>query len=111
MQQRHFLTSSLVWQENTDYNVSVSTMGRRSRPCLIASSTDEGGEEDVILNIQGGSATVDLTCRARILADMPGFKAISLVKRPPKTSLGVCLAKEVDACVVGCCCVLAQILK
>ncbi len=92
-------------------SLPVSTMGPRSRPCSIAPSTNEGGEEDVILNNQGGRATVDLTWRARILANMPMSKAISLVKQPPKTSWGVCLAKEVDACVVGRCCVLPQILK
>jgi hypothetical protein len=101
LRQRHFLTSSLLWQETTDCDVSLSTTGPRSRSCSIVSSTDEGGEEDVILNHQGGRATVDLTRHARILADMPGSKAISLVKQPPKTSWGVCLAKEGDACVVG----------
>jgi hypothetical protein len=94
LRQRYWLTSALLSHEN-DCDVSVST-GPRSRSCSFASS--EGEEEPML---PGGGKCADLTRQARILADMPGSKAISLVKQPPNTSWGVCLAKEGNACVVG----------
>jgi hypothetical protein len=90
LRQRYWLTSSLLWQEN-DSEASIST-APRSRACSLSS---EGEDENML------HQNVDLTRQTRILSDMPGSKAISLVKQPPNTCWGVCLAKEGSACVVG----------
>ena len=94
LRQRYWLTSSLLWQEN-ECEASVCT-GPRSRSCSFGSSE---GEEDHTLS--SGGKINDSTRQSSILADMPGSRAISMVKSPPNTSWGVCLAKEGNACVVG----------
>lgn len=98
LRQRYWLTSALLSHEHDCDSTEVNRT--RSRSCSFASS--EGEEDPMLANgIGAAGKCADLNRRSRILADVPGSKAISLVKQPPNKSWGVCLAKEGMACVVG----------
>jgi hypothetical protein len=92
LRQRHWLTSSLLLQDN-DLDVPDVCGPTRARSCSFGSS--EGEHE-----VTGGNSTENLR-QTRILAHMPGTKTVSLVKKSPNESWGVCLIKEGNACVVG----------
>lgn len=93
LRQRHWLTSSLLLQGN-DLEVPDVWAQRRARSCSFGSSE----EEDEVT--AGGNAAEHIG-EAGILANMPGTKTVSLVKKSPNESWGVCLGKEGNACVVG----------
>jgi hypothetical protein len=89
LRQRHWLSSSLLVQDSDQDAPDLSAP--RARSCSLGSSDDE---------VSGESAR-EITRQTRILADMPGTIAISLMKQSPNLSWGVSLGKEDNACVVG----------
>lgn len=96
LRQRHWLTSALLWQENEE---SSAVILPRSRSGSISSETDD--DNTVARFPQEGKQSQDFTRQNRILAEMRGSRAVTLVKQPPTSSWGVCLVEEGSACVVG----------
>jgi hypothetical protein len=113
LRQRHWLTSSLLWNE-TDGDASTSASSSscpaetRSRTSSIASYDDSataGTNNFVQVNASGCCDTDNVLVGARlhqvrVLAEMPGTMVVTLVKESFGISWGVLLSKEGDMCVV-----------
>lgn len=109
LRQRHWLTSSLLWNESSECDASLSSSsscqgGARSRTSSIASYEEASGPgaPPQPQPPSGDSVLLGPTRnQARILTEMPGTMAVSLAKDAIGSSWGVLLAKEGDMCVVA----------
>ena len=94
LRQRHWLTSNLLVH---DIDESHTTSSSRSRSSSLGSETD-------IIDAQASRDALSSSCMARqsrILSDVAGSKAISLIRKNILQSWGVGLLQEGCACIVG----------
>jgi len=91
LRQRHWLSSSLFVHDNDQEAADLAGPTRARSGSLGSGTADDAGR----------GITNENSRLNKILSDMPGTKAISLVKKSSNASWGVCLGKEGSACVVG----------
>ena len=109
LRQRHWLTSTLLWNESSECDASISSSsscpgGARSRTSSIASYEEEafpGVPSMLHHQLCGVEFQSPTRHQSRILTEMPGTLAVTMTKEAIGSSWGVLLAKEGDMCVVA----------
>ena len=111
LRQRHWLTTSLLWNSNEQTTIdevtdegescvaaptaSTGTTEQRSRSCSFASSTDAGENNNYFMEQSLSSQR-----QAKLLAEMPNAVRLTLGRNTGE-SWGVGLVRESVMCVVG----------
>jgi hypothetical protein len=105
LRHRHWLTSSLLWNEHYEVEPSTTTattpacnhkQQEQQQPCPVASSFEY--RDETVHQVCEPSQS---TRRTQLLADMPNAMSLVLKKHHPTDSWGVGLVKEGVMCVVG----------